>query len=1380
MLLGVFIGGIVFVGLSLYPPVQGWLLRRLIATQPGWKIDFQRIGAGPTGFDASGLKFTMPGVAATSAPIAVRIAPTRLLSKRELRLERVEAQKIRVVLTPAELAPTPAGERPPAPFEGVLRLLQAPLPWALDTAKLDGEIIVRDAGQSRLTGTFNLRGGGLSPATPGEFAYELSANSLILSPGPNHQFTSAGTVQVTQDANHGIASVVIQGDLHLPRYGNLILPPGHLTMEVTATPAGEKYTAHLQLAEAVRLDLDASLDARRSKLTGHVVMHADQTAAVSLLGDKTPRAVVEGGLTFAFDFRSGDLDASVSGNLAAGDWQKIMPHLAALDDFHVQLAAAIQRRGDALILNSLDAILHGNKSAAVATVSIKNPVDLRKLPASSLAEVSLVHWPLAWANPFLKDSGTQLANDGEFSAAWSVASNGPGEITLSPTQPAILAPVRVVGDNFFPFPSLTIAANPTIEASTERIKLTMENFNVVSSRGDRLDSQLEISREFATGELHSHGHLGGALPTLFVTEHGSPPATLNAGWDFALTDTQLHLNKLSFDLRNDKSAPPAVSIDLVQAFAFDLKKHLVAPAKPKSSLTETSDLLRLRFDHLPMRWLSSTQTGPLAGTLLTSGESTFQSSPTGEFILHTQKPWRFESILVAPGIPLSIEVSPGLSLHGDDLTAVTNELSITDANGNRAVGRIDTEVKIPAAHFNIAVTLDADLPELPHSAGNFGPLRGSLRAKFHDLTPRIAAADVFDFHLHNAAGELVSVTAPAPFLFGLSNNSTVVVSTLAPIQLKTAAFPLAWLKPWTGSREFTGNVTAMAFTLSARNDAYFVRAAKRVTIDHFTLSENGRPLVRDASVAFEPGLDLTFICATKPKLDLAYTGMAHVTEATVDVGERHALDLDLALAFKGNDKALIPDGIDLTGRMDFAALSSGGVNGVPARGTLVTRVNGSLLGDEPVELWSRLTGVPGGKPGQSLPPFEIALKGEFSRENILTGGVNLLLATQPTPTDAHFAISFNLLAGALDITSGLHSKFIDCATLLELARAFPPTTAPAKSAMRVTTAPSSEAKSSSASDATLPFWGELTGSFDLDIGALEFDPYRIDRVRGRLDATRNKLNLHDLGGEMFAGRWGGNVAIEHLANNTTGEHTLGGEFHIEQFESARVVQTVFPHQLATIDARIDVNAKVASHGNSLVSLVDQSTADFSVDGANGILRLTVPKADLVSTAAVFGGTLLLSPELRALGRLLKKFAEMPVERLAISGRRATGGEVTIDEFRFDSPQARLSGHGHILADGREPLMNHPLELSLSLQAKDELAIILGGMSLLDKKPQPDGFRTMRDPFVIGGRAGTPDTTPLYDLFAKGVSGSKGTWGFLMRKLEAEVTRGKPAATSHSP
>ena len=83
-------------------------------------------------------------------------------------------------------------------------------------------------------------------------------------------------------------------------------------------------------------------------------------------------------------------------------------------------------------------------------------------------------------------------------------------------------------------------------------------------------------------------------------------------------------------------------------------------------------------------------------------------------------------------------------------------------------------------------------------------------------------------------------------------------------------------------------------------------------------------------------------------------------------------------------------------------------------------------------------------------------------------------------------------------------------------------------------------------------------------------------------------------------------------------------------------------------------------------------------------------------------------------------------------------------------------------------MKRPLALSLNLAAKDDLAVILGGMHLLQDKPMPDGFRKLRDPVVLGGQAGAPDTTPLYDLLAKAVSGSKGTWGILMRKLQAKI------------
>jgi len=278
-------------------------------------------------------------------------------------------------------------------------------------------------------------------------------------------------------------------------------------------------------------------------------------------------------------------------------------------------------------------------------------------------------------------------------------------------------------------------------------------------------------------------------------------------------------------------------------------------------------------------------------------------------------------------------------------------------------------------------------------------------------------------------------------------------------------------------------------------------------------------------------------------------------------------------------------------------------------------------------------------------------------------------------------------------------------------------------------------------------------------------------VRGRLDLHDRELTLSDLSGAMFAGRWGGHLQLNYQPDNPAANHELTGEFAIGQFDTARVVQTVFHNELASVDARIDLKAAAHSRGSLPLELINRAEITFTAEGGPGVVRLRAPKQDSLATAAVFGGAILLSPELRALGRLLKKFAEMPVDTLRVAGQRTADGEVTLQELRILSPQARLHAHGRIAA-GDEPLMERPLEMSFDLAAKDETAVILSGMDLLRRKPDDDGYRPMKELFVIGGKAGQPDTRPLYDLLAKAVVGSKGTWGYLMRKVQDEVKKPK--------
>lgn len=1367
-------GALLIGGLLLAPPVQGWLIRRAIATQPGWRVDFQKIGIGPGGVEARGLEFAMPGVSAKSEPIAIRIAPLRLFSQRELRLERVEAQKLNLIITPAQFAATdPAAGA--ALFGGALRLLQLPLSWAVDTARVDGQITVNDAGQSLVVGEFSVQGGGLSATQPGKFTYELAVNSAVLPLGPDNKIRSTGTIQLTQDQANGIARVVIEGDVTLPHYGALVLPAGKLTLTLAATPTGEDYHAKLAFGAAGEFEFNGKLDAAQSLLVGRATARAEQSLVASLTPGQLPTATLTGAADVALDPNTTDFEVTLTGDLNASDWDKVLPELAVVDAFKGRLAAEITRRGGRLRVQKLDATLQGVASPARAVLTLDQPVDPLALPATPLATVELTGWPAAWANPWLASTGTPISA-GEFSGRWSAALIDEKLLRLRALQPAKLAGLSVTGEKLPPLPAVDLMFSPQLELSAEQASAVIDDFTATTAQHDRLTARLNATYALATEAIATAGELRGELPSILAGDERPLPFALDAHWDATLTGDQLQLRALELNARRDPTAAPGFSVQLLRPLAADLEK-LTAVA----SSTEAGDWLRVRFAELPLdwvtRWLDHAMPGYAFTGTFAAGESVLR--PTGDhgFALATLTPWRLTDTSLAIGgkelLRGELTLSPAATAQGEAYTASLDGLALRDAAGNMITGRITSEATLDNRKGRVTFDLAADLPALPHSTGTFGALTATLRGELHNEDDTIAVMDAFDLRVRRGPAELLSVVAPEPFVFGFSRTHMFSFSTITPLRIQTGEIPLAWARPFLSGPELDGTLQPADFMLGSHLTKFQLRPLKPVHVRDFSARLAGKELVRDAEFSFYPGLDLSFILVTRPIFQVAYHGTAHLTDGTLLVKKQPATTVDLAFGFIGDDKVTLPQSIELSARTDLAPLAGLAAlqgSGLPAKGTVVTRLNGDMLGSAPLELWTRLEGVPAADGQRTLPALEVTAHGKVNKEassRSFDADVSVLVATTPRPTDAHFEASLNLQDANLHFASAFRSQFIDAAELLAYAEAFQPAATPTV----VATAPVVAGQTKQAPQQLgTPFWSALRGHFDLDIGTVQYAPYRIDGVKGRLEVGERSLVLSQLNGEMFAGRWGGTVRVDYDPANKVTDHRLTGDFHINQFESARVVQTVFPNQVASVDAQINVNASIASQGNSLFELIDRAEGSFAVEGAQGVIRLTVPKQDMMATAVVFGGTVLLSPELRALGRLLRQFSEMPLDQLRITGQRAADGTVRLDEFRFDSPQARLIGRGRIPAVAGEPLMNRPLELSLELAAKDEVAVILGGMSLLEKKPRADGYRPLKEKFEVGGKAGEPDTQPLYDLLAKAVSGSKGTWGFLMRKVQAQVEK----------
>jgi hypothetical protein len=1295
------------------PAVQTWLAKRIVASQPGWSLEAERIDVGPGGLEARGIDFSMPGFTAKSDPISVRVRPGRLL-RREFAVEQVSVNRLNIEITPAKLSSSSSAS---GPLTGVLELLQSPLAWTVAKTDINARVGVREGDQTVASGNLTLSGGGLAPDSPGTFNYDLTAASALLPAGPNNVIRSHGTVRIVQNATHGIASIELNGDLHLPGYGTFTPPAATLQLRVENTPVGERYQADIQFGDEARLTILSTLNPRE-KHTGFDLQFSGKPAFLARLDPRLAQI---------------------------GAWQA---HLTSLLDLQASPPVPFKTL------------------LAVKSDSTPFRFTLAQKDATHSAQVDLSGLPLTWANPWLADSGVQLTG-GTLAGKWFTELKPDNTVDATPSAPLTLGPVTLTTEKIPALLPVTFALSPHLTLSKESASLSADDFTATTEKGDRVDAAFALTHTLATAHTHTTGSLSGALPTLLAGPDHPLPFLVAARWDAALeAGGAIQLNALEFTARKAPDSAPCVSLALQQPLRLGTTAALTSL---KSDATQ--DLLNFSVKNLPLAWLSRWAPGVALEGEWASGESILRhASEGGGFVFLTRAPWSFTGLTaVADGKTLfsgDARLEPEFSYSETLWSARLRSFQVTEVAGNRASGDASFDWTPAKKAFAASLNLDAKLPALPHSAGTFGAVDVTLKAKAATVDGKVAQLEELNMSVRNDAGPLVTLATTQPVLFVRKTSGETIFNSYGPLRLQTTSLPLAWMKPWLPpGMDVTGSLGATDLLLHAEPQKFRLRPLIPLTVENLSITRDGVAKVRDARLSFFPGVDMQLLYQLLPTFQLVYQGHVHATEGQLDLNGRRAADFEAALGFLGNPETTLPQSVDLQALLDLGAFDK------TREGRVVARLNGDLLGGEPLDFWARLDRV------KSLPPLEVSAHGKVDGNKREAGfDVSMQYLTSPVPSDAAFRVTLGMDRETLNFDSALRSKFMDVTAALELVAAFQPaTSAPTKptppaSANVVAVASAPKPKPVERMPKLgKPFWSVLRGHFDLDLDAVAFAPYRIDHVQGRLNLAETQLTLSDLTGTMFAGKWSGKLGIDYNPAGAS-DHILKGNFHIEQFETARVVQTVFPNEFGSFDARINLDATVRSDGNAVWELLNRAEGDFIIEGRDGVARLTHPAAGTASTLLVLGGAVTFSPELRALGRLLRKFAEMPVNTLRVSGERDAAGNIALTEFRLDSPQARLIGRGAVPMEDGVALAGRHLDLSLELFARDEVGVILGNMKLLEKTPDAGGYRRMTQPVTVGGEVGRPDASPLYDLLARGALGSRGTWGLIMRKVQREVEK----------
>ncbi len=1315
--LGFLLGGT----LLLLPPVQNWLLRKLVASQPGWKLEAEHIGINPLGLEARGLEFTMPGLRATTAPVSVRIAPSRFL-RRELHIEQADVRRLELEITPAEM------ESSDLPFLGVLGELAAavPLRWSLAQARVESRVDLRDAGQTLVSGDLTLDGGGVDPDRPGDFSYTLAAASFLLPPGEENRIHSTGTLRLQQDAAQVLHRIELDGDLRLPAYGPLELPAGRLHLVIAATPTGETYTIEVTLGDGTRFTYDGVFDRIGQGLTGSARLESDGTALAGLAPADAalPTTRIEATAEVDLDVASGAGSTDFTVDIEARDWAQLLPELAQLPALIARLEGTADLAADGTLrLMRGDATVADTAGVPRVIARTAGPLSLDTLPAETpLGDLQVSALPLTWFGGWTAPDATLTA--GQLAAHWRLATDEQGRINVTPVAPLTIDDLRATVDGLPSLPAAWLQAD--LHATIDPVAMAAET---------RADLRLRAPDLWAN------------LTRWRVEAHHTADTTT--------------VDRSSLEIA-PADQPPALELTLLAPVMID---HATASAS-----FADADTARLTVRDFDLDWLTPwLPEGTTVAGRWEAGESLLRVAADGSAVeLLTPVAWHLPQLAIAVSgqrRELELKLAPAGRFNADSVAGQLRiDTLVTDA-GESLHGEVGGSWTDATAQLDLSADLNATVPVPAEFSAAAETV--SVRIGLHAATlqENIQHIDRLELAVHSPDREWFDLHAPEGLLVARKPDGEFLFGAQTALELRLATLSLDWLRPWLPPETtIEGQLAAGDYLLFLEPQKFMLRARSPVQVSDLRIAGPGLPALEKLSARTHLSLDGALYHHFGAEFQLGFEGRIHATGGRLERDGKTVGEFDLGLGFMGNQATALARSLSTQGYVELAPLAD---LGVPEQGLVNFRVHGDLLGDSPLDAWVRLDELPSG-----APPVELTAHGKVESDRpVMTGDFAVRVLGQ-RPSDLAFAAELSLEDGLLHFDSALNSRYFNVDDALAVAAVWPRSAPAGATPTRAEAEAVAETVAPDDGDTALvgPFWSALRGEFALDLAEVVSAPYTVRGLGGRMELGERSITLDDLRGEMFAGRWSGEFTLDFDAARMEAPYVGQGRFGIHQFETARAVQTVFPNEFGSLDARIDLAAELRSHGTDLFDLLDHSEASFSVEGRDGLLRLTHPDARTASTLLVLGGAISFSPELRALGRLLRKFAEMPVDDLRVRGERRADGSLHLNEVLIDSAQLRLQGRGVVPADDEVPLMGRPLQVAMDLAARDEMAVILGRMKLLEKKPGADGFQRMTTPLELGGEVGKPDPSPLYDLFARAVSGSRGTWGLIMRKVQKEVEK----------
>ena len=853
----------------------------------------------------------------------------------------------------------------------------------------------------------------------------------------------------------------------------------------------------------------------------------------------------------------------------------------------------------------------------------------------------------------------------------------------------------------------------------------------------------------ATKAVSLQGHMDAGASRLEVIDaawRAIGPVKLSAQFDVTAAGGVARLRQMNVKLDGEK---PVLELSASQAAEIDFVER-----RFRVGGMAAGEALNLRLHGVPVAWIAPFVTG----VQLSGGTVAGQLSITGDsdrLLLRAVQPLKIDQLtIVQEGQTVLSKAALTLAMQAvltdKDLQAKVSEFTLQTPLGDSF--KVQASVAIPVAakpSVSVQASYSADLPTLlapwlpkahVKATGDFDFTEADTKLEVRRMTTNVTTA---------SGDLLLKVATLLPFNFDPATRR--VFGEKKPVdlmQIGVGRLPLDWIPLSQSNAQLTGTLEPGDLVLSVDGEKISLRATAPLKLAGVSYAEASESLLSSLAVEMTPTFEMSGATSQVQTGDLTVRNAAGV----------------VLLTSKGDVVQTPADGLraNLIFNLEVPALASQPVFAGAQRvseGRASGEIRATVGAARQVEARLTVNGMVARDGGHLLPVANLSFRAIVQENGKIAVQAPLLLDRAGVRSDLNFALDVTPSGKDFAVDGKLSGEHVELSDALSVLGVFS-----AKAARATQDGGAAVGGVKVASDA-VSAWSRFSGRLALDIKSVASGKeWAMTGLTGVVAINPAVISLQKLNASFSEkSQLVAKARLEFAAGPQP--YQLTGDFSLTEFDAGKLFKVIEPTKPPTIEGLFTVQGQFKGSGETVERTIDRTHGQFDLTSRQGIFRglqRTSGKVSMTSKAVELGASVLgslfgsekatkaaekVAGQAYFVDQLAQSIGEFNYDQLSVKLVRDEALNLTMQDISLISPEIRLLGKGSVSYVAGKPLLEQPMNVSLSFAARGKVEQLLGKLRLVEGTKDEVGYAKAKEVITIGGTLSKPDPTGFFTKIA---------------------------------